>query len=79
VHVEIDRGIPPGAGRPNEDGANVHLEITGDHVTVTLSYLIRPFQSLDEAVEEARKRLLAFAQELVSQANNPLVRTPGAP
>ena len=79
INVEIERGPPPGMGRPNDDGANVHLEITGDHATVTLSYLIRPFRSLDEAVEEARKRLLAFAQDLVSQANNPLVRTPGSP
>jgi hypothetical protein len=66
-------------GSPNDDGASVHLEISGDNATITLTYLIRPFRSLDEAVEEARKRLLAFAQELVSQANNPLVRTPGGP
>jgi hypothetical protein len=79
VNVEISHGVPPGRGSPNDDGASVHLEISGDHATVTLSYLIRPFRSLDEAVEEARKRLLAFAQELVSQANNPLVQTPGTP
>jgi hypothetical protein len=79
VNVEIHRGVPPGAGSPNDDGASVHLEIAGDNATVTLSYLIRPFRSLDEAVEEARKRLLAFAQDLASQANNPLIRTPGSP
>jgi hypothetical protein len=78
--LQVGPGVPPGTGSPNDDGASVHLEITGPgSATIPISYLIRPFRSLDEAVEEARKRLLAFAQELVSQAENPLLRTPENP
>jgi hypothetical protein len=78
VKVEIIPGTPPPGG-PNDDGATVHLEVVGDYATIPISYLIRPFRSLDEAVEEARKRLLAFAQDLASEANNPLIRIPGSP
>jgi hypothetical protein len=74
VKVEIN----PGA-RPADDGALVHLAISCDNGAIPLSYLIRPFRSLDEATEEARKRLLAFAHELVSQAAGPILQNPGNP
>jgi hypothetical protein len=82
LKIEITPGVPP-PGQPVADGAIVHLEIFGgggSHAAaIPMSYLIRPFRSLDEAVEEARRQLHAFAQELAAEANNPLVRTPGGP
>jgi len=58
---------------------NLEISGSGTAAAIPMSYLIRPFRSVDEAVEEARRQLQAFAQGRAAEANNPLVRIPGGP
>jgi hypothetical protein len=74
VKIEIASGAQAAADRPSDNSATVFLEITTtDQPEILLTFLIRPFRSLDEAAEEARKQVLAFAQELAVAAGNPLI------
>jgi len=62
--------IAPGTKGAAEDGsATVFLEITTEgQAEILLSFTVREFRSLDQAAEEARKQLLAFAQDLAVAA-----------
>jgi hypothetical protein len=67
--------ISPCTKAAAEDGsATVFLEITTEgQPVILLSFMVRDFRSLDQAAEEARKQVLAFAQELAVAAGNPLI------